>query len=1174
MKKRKRYLALIMSIIMIFSLSVSSYADIASGSNAEKIGVSSAVIEAKKAAASPSNANKASSSNADLASPSNIASYSNMVRTGQDQKLQGTLDKGTTVYREPNLSSASMAIPFSLDVTVVEHYYNEEEVEEEWYEIRYDNFIVNLISYILDYHFVLAGDINIELEETKITAEDIINTFDELEFEYESLSGEWEECRLFYDKMMDAYSLAFEDDELIIDAADLEVIDEKFAAMENALKEDYDFTICYDYPIIYYDDDGNEIYYSGESDENTDDFENEEISLIDDVNGSNYSLRNSARTLLNTASLNGIEEAGAENDTDKVDNESVETHKSVSYDEDEKQYTLTLESFVTGILTNVKKPSDIVVVLDQSASMYVPVGSIGNLTNKTLYDSTANKNVKRLANTDLAKYKDQVSQLGYFVAQSRTGGHAYCESDCKDNDSCKTYDWFVVKYDSSKEKPWQFYRVTGTSKPAQESEKIVQYADISAMGANHFWFYYTQYGALYDSLTSFADQLEASGVNHRMAVVGFSTDLENREYTNGSGIYIGDQYIEYEHDVPTNADGTGYETDDKRKVSRGDITSQTYNASNPQKALDVYKNCDISDNEFASALVDVSGIGKAIDAVRTDFYNTNQYLGMYMANRIFEEAPASAPGDNAAVGRSRAVILFTDGKPSSAHFDDEKGEVEAETIRQANIAKKEYDAEVYTICTSTISDDAAEFLIKASSDYDAEGKQVNETYKYYQKTTNASGLSAAFDKVVNNVSSTTSTLDEETILQDVISGDFVIPEGGKISVFTADAQGWDDSAGDWSWTSESDFTAEITQTKNPDTGETTVTVTNFDYAENYVSKVPRGDDDFYGKKLIVEIPIVPSDTNPGGNSQATNVQDKSGIYYDKTMVEQFDVPRVDVPTKITIQKIIEGGPKAEFAFESSFSHFDSYVESTTITSGNYLEADESVISAEKGKFSLQHDKTQEFTGVYVGDSFKIKELDNERYDVIVTVKSAETEQEQTLQADANGYYCIEKVEPNTEITFTNKIKTLDLTIQKTGADMTLDPNQTFIFHIKGNPEDLFTKDVDTKIVIEGNGSATIKDLWCGDYTVTEENAWSWRYNVKENGVTYTGGSVNQNGEGYTVAVTKPGDIITFTNEREKKTWLDANAWCQNMFRNGVLEVTEGSDWSEPDRNDNTKLEDE
>ena len=107
----------------------------------------------------------------------------------------------------------------------------------------------------------------------------------------------------------------------------------------------------------------------------------------------------------------------------------------------------------------------------------------------------------------------------------------------------------------------------------------------------------------------------------------------------------------------------------------------------------------------------------------------------------------------------------------------------------------------------------------------------------------------------------------------------------------------------------------------------------------------------------------------------------------------------------------------------------------------------------------------------------------------------------------------------------------NLTITKSGANMDIDENQTFIFNITG------PNGYTGRVVIRGNESVTIKGLKVGTYTVTEESAWSWRYNPKvgTQTVTLTGGQTS---------------TVEFKNVRGEVKWLDGSAYKNNIFGQG------------------------
>lgn len=110
----------------------------------------------------------------------------------------------------------------------------------------------------------------------------------------------------------------------------------------------------------------------------------------------------------------------------------------------------------------------------------------------------------------------------------------------------------------------------------------------------------------------------------------------------------------------------------------------------------------------------------------------------------------------------------------------------------------------------------------------------------------------------------------------------------------------------------------------------------------------------------------------------------------------------------------------------------------------------------------------------------------------------------------------------------------DLTIYKTGAE-DIDENQSFIFTVTG------PNNFSAKVVIQGNGSVTIKGLKVGTYTVTEDTSWSWRY-------TPQGGDSQK----ITLSATEANNTVTFTNKRSNGKWLGGDAYKPNKLKAGPL----------------------
>lgn len=123
--------------------------------------------------------------------------------------------------------------------------------------------------------------------------------------------------------------------------------------------------------------------------------------------------------------------------------------------------------------------------------------------------------------------------------------------------------------------------------------------------------------------------------------------------------------------------------------------------------------------------------------------------------------------------------------------------------------------------------------------------------------------------------------------------------------------------------------------------------------------------------------------------------------------------------------------------------------------------------------------------------------------------------------------------PTARAMITNLYSLYDLVIRKTVSG-TVEENQSFVFKVTG--PDGYSQEV----VIHGQDSATIKYLYAGEYTVTEETGWSWRY---------TGGGSQ------TVELgTNPVDTYTgfadFTNTHALDKWLSGSNWRVNRWING------------------------
>ena len=98
----------------------------------------------------------------------------------------------------------------------------------------------------------------------------------------------------------------------------------------------------------------------------------------------------------------------------------------------------------------------------------------------------------------------------------------------------------------------------------------------------------------------------------------------------------------------------------------------------------------------------------------------------------------------------------------------------------------------------------------------------------------------------------------------------------------------------------------------------------------------------------------------------------------------------------------------------------------------------------------------------------------------------------------------------------------DLTITRSHASNEGKGDRVFVYRIKAAEDPSF----ELFVSIKGNGSVTIKDLFCFTYTIEQQNRWSWRY-----------ADTSQ-----TVKVTKDGNAeVTFAGAPARNKWLNGSS---------------------------------
>lgn len=250
----------------------------------------------------------------------------------------------------------------------------------------------------------------------------------------------------------------------------------------------------------------------------------------------------------------------------------------------------------------------------------------------------------------------------------------------------------------------------------------------------------------------------------------------------------------------------------------------------------------------------------------------------------------------------KVVIMFTDGEPN--HSNGFSTTVANNAIK-ASKSIKNAGATVYTIgCFSKTYEDTEnvpKYMNRVSSNYlDATTMQdgTKTSSDYYKTVSSAEDLNNIFKTISETIGSTPVELTSTSVLRDVISDSFTLPEGytdGDIKAYSVSCE---------SSTKNADGTYTYTWKTTPDADKydvtvaddnKTINVTDFDYAANWVDQFGVNGSKSHGKKLVVEIPIV---LDPDATGSVDTNGPASGIYASadaETAFANFKTPTVYVP---------------------------------------------------------------------------------------------------------------------------------------------------------------------------------------------------------------------------------------------------------------------------------------
>lgn len=364
--------------------------------------------------------------------------------------------------------------------------------------------------------------------------------------------------------------------------------------------------------------------------------------------------------------------------------------------------------------------------------------------------------------------------------------------------------------------------------------------------------------ALRSAVNGFIDSVAAKSADSQIAIVKFAGNKTNKV---GNDTYWEDGY--------------------------------TYNYSQ------IVENLTTVDATGADALKTAVSALRAAGATAADY-------GMQHAQTIITGAANN--------GRQKVVVMFTDGEPN--HNNGFSNSVANAAISASRAMKNNGNgATVYTIgCFGTLTGDTKtnvdKYMNYVSSNYpnatsmtDAGTKASDNFYKTVGSTAD---LDAIFQEISQTAGGATLTLGSETVLKDVVSEYFDLPENAssQITAQSYSCTGFDASGNPiWSDTPDTASYKVTVDGRN-------VSVTGFDYSANWVGKDTTTDVMHTpGKKLVVTIPIV--DNGTGMGEVPTNGTDSAVYDKDGKQVCPFAQPTAYFPyfTVTHIQSNVDGNGK-------------------------------------------------------------------------------------------------------------------------------------------------------------------------------------------------------------------------------------------------------------------------
>lgn len=810
---------------------------------------------------------------------------------------------------------------------------------------------------------------------------------------------------------------------------------------------------------------------------------------------------------------------------------------------DDGTYNIKLEAYTTGSVSTTEstKPTDIVLVLDQSGSMD---------ENMTSYTYTEAYPGNSHSGSYYVKYRDSYVRV------------SWC-SNCRAwTDGCD-HGWFG----------------------SGAGNKFTPKTSAADTASGHVQFYsrgsetkVKRLTALKKAVTSFADAVaeKAKGpdgilgtdddVNHRIAVVGFASGSRGNSsypaYVN-TEVFIGSKQYNYS------------------------LNASSYYAS-------AFQNMDTKagyDNVIASKDALSAGGATRVDHgvdMANGIFKANPVKDGEQRNRIMIVFTDGMPSEWRDYSSDVADSAITKANTTKNTYNATVYTVGIFNNADATSAGNQYGNE------SEISN---WFMQKLSSN-----NGTPQDPSYYLSASDSDTLSTIFQKISNQISESKIDLGSQTVIKDTVTKYFDMPtDASKVSVKSYDCTGVADGKPTWS---ETGTVINNAVTLDPTDNSVNVTGFDFNAnyvtEKGRDANDPKQAGDFHGRKLVIEFTVTAKDGFVGGNSVPTNGSD-SGVYdKDGKEVATFDVPQVNVPIKpeltVNDKVIYEGGSTSVdglyTAADTSSWKYDFVNVSYEVKNG-----DTAVSPADctgytvKATFSpkydgknadgkINDDVTVDDTATvhvlkptvtvkasdvsrYYGENYNTPDDSNttgsvtwadENGDNIsgITVIGSKPYDEKDLEYSYDhGQFVVQNNDTTIKVvakvggvekastSYVVHPKFCTLTVKKDVANL-YGANDSFIFNVVGEGNIKY----EAKVVINGAGSATLTGLPVGSYTVTEDIGWSWRY------------TCDSRTKSTVLSSAKANDSVTITNKLDDNKYLGDETYVINKCKsNTITKVT-------------------